>query len=157
MVSSDTAMLPIHLQHRPKSHLFQTQQSLSQSKCLFITQSKLPPASSSCNIFSVMLSLLEYHDFCFEANQTTIYFTVEIDVSSPTPPSTLTIQNISLRNNTWLPSGKLACLPVSEIFLTMLPPFCLVVDPATHLSIITSLAGCKLAHPPFWLQPQSTH
>lgn len=109
------------------------------------------------NIYSVMLSQLEYMISAFRRTKQPPILCWKIDVSSPTPPSTNTIQNISQRNNTRLPTGKLACVSASETCPMMLPPFCCVADPAAHLSIITSLVGCKLAHPPFWLQPQSAH
>ena len=140
-----------------QSHSFQTQQSLSLPKHLFIS----PFKETSRNIYSVMLSLLKYHDF-FALRQTKQppILLRKIDESSLTPPSTLAIQNISLRNDTRPPSAskeKKKKKKKKRTFPTVLPPFCWVVDPATHTSIITSLVGCKLAHPPFWLQPQSAH
>lgn len=105
------------------------------------------------NICSVMLSQLEYMISAFRQTKQPPILLWKIDVSSPAPPSTNTIQNLSRRNNTRLPNGK----PASETCPMALPPFRCVADPPAHLSIITSLAGCKLAHPPFWLQLQSAH
>lgn len=45
----------------------------------------------------------------------------------------------------------LACWPPSFCSCLHHPP------PTAHLSIITSLAGRKLAHPSFWLRPQPSH
>lgn len=66
----------------------------------------------------------------------------KIDVSSRTPPSAFTIENISLRNDTRLPSEKLVCLPASETFSMMLLPFCWAAAPGhppLHYHLISGL------------------